>query len=59
MSCCCAVCTAPDFQVPAYLKRNQQIIAQEQQQLEEYIKLKEQPVRREKQPGSVTGATAC
>jgi hypothetical protein len=32
------------LQVPAYLKRNQQTIAMEKQQLEEYIKLREQPV---------------
>lgn len=32
------------LQVPAYLYRNKQTIAQEKQQLEEYIKLREQPV---------------
>jgi hypothetical protein len=32
------------LQVPAYLFRNKQTIAQEKQQLEEYIKLREQPV---------------
>jgi hypothetical protein len=31
-------------QVPAYLRRNKQTIALEKQQLEEYIKLREQPV---------------
>lgn len=31
-------------QVPTYLKRNQQQIAREQQQIEEYLKLREQPV---------------
>lgn len=37
-----AVCCLP--QVPAYLRRNKQTIALEKQQLEEYIKLREQPV---------------
>jgi hypothetical protein len=32
------------LQVPAYLKRNKQQIAQEQQQLEQYMRLREQPV---------------
>lgn len=43
--CDCAVAVVVDLQVPAYLKRNQQTIAHEKQQLEDYIKLREQPVR--------------
>lgn len=31
-------------QVPAYLRRNKQTVVSEKQQLEEYIKLREQPV---------------
>jgi hypothetical protein len=33
------------LQVPAYLKRNKQQITLEQQQLEQYLRLREQPVR--------------
>lgn len=32
------------MQVPAYLKRNKQQISREQQQIEEYLRLREQPV---------------
>jgi hypothetical protein len=34
------------LQVPAYLKRNKQQITLEQQQLEQYLRLREQPVSR-------------
>lgn len=47
------------LQVPAYLKRNQQIVTLEKQQLEEYIKLREQPVSRILQLSLLASHASC